>query len=143
MKAELLLPIDATRRGKLRLWKAGLTNRYAAFDAWYGTRDARRLASDFAHAGSSGGRQRKLARLDHILTAFGAQLEHRQLERKHPFAVWALLRPRCAMARDDPEPRFMQDCVVVEYIAAGRLPGRTVLDSATWTLGSAITRWAD
>jgi hypothetical protein len=44
------------------------------------------------------------------------------------------------MALDHPEPRFRQDCVVVEYVAAHRLPGRVVLDSATWTLEVALGR---
>src|SRR3974390_2327716 len=45
-----------------------------------------------------------------------------------------MLRPRCAMSLDHPEPRFRQDCVVMDYVTAGRLPERVVLDSATWTI---------
>jgi hypothetical protein len=70
-------------------------------------------------------------------------LEGVRLDGAYPLAVWAVLKPREAVTKavmapggeeNPPAPRDAQDCVVVEYLVAGVLPGVIGWAAGLWTL---------
>jgi hypothetical protein len=117
------VPISAEARGKLRVLKQNLARQYDAVDR---TPDV--MAEDiksFAFRGSPVGRVRAFDRIATRMAQAGARLEHRQLQGKTPWALWAVLKPRGAVVVNaDPATGEAQRCIVVEYFIVGSVRGR-------------------
>ena len=131
---ERRVPIDAETRGKLRLWKAGLATRYAYLDRLVSNNTLDDDASAIALRGSITGRQRAFDRIRRAILPSGAILEGLRLHGKHPIAAWSILRPRVGVAVDPDDPSYDQNCITVNYLLAGRLPGLQALAEGLWSL---------
>jgi hypothetical protein len=115
---------DAATRGKLRLWKEAQAKRWRRFDRAY-----RNDAAFFPHIVrimQSGAVGRRRA-FDKICKALGpgVTLEGVRLEGKWPVAVFSILRPRHSVIieMEEPDPAMMQNCVTVDYVVVGTIPG--------------------
>jgi hypothetical protein len=128
------MPIDAEARGKVRVFKAGLTTRYAALQRALKADRTRDAVYDFAHKGELG-RRRALDRLNRIFGAAGAQRERLHLT-KRPVAIWSCLRPRGSVVIEDTpgDPGIRQDCVTCDFLVVGETRLPTWLSTGLWTL---------
>src|SRR5262245_51265425 len=104
---------NAAVRGQLRRWKAELWAKYCQFQTAYNDEDGLRDdVVNFAMRGSEKGRMRAFERLKR---AFGPGVRFEGLlNQKRPLALWSILKPRGALAVDQPiETGLMQDCVAI------------------------------
>jgi hypothetical protein len=125
-------PIDAETRGKLRAWKRTMATRYATIDRAYQDQRILETIGKFALSGSIG-RSRAFHKLR---KSFGAAiLEGVRLE-KPVIAVWSILKPRVAVSVEcyEDDPGAMQNCVCVNYVLAGDMPGDRGFCDGLWTL---------
>jgi hypothetical protein len=105
--------IDTSTRGRLRLWKAQLAERYARFDKVF---TSPTLTNDIeAFCRKSGtGRSRAFTRIAKALEITGAVLEGVRMDGPYPLAVWAILKARVAVAVGPRDPSEAQDCGSVD-----------------------------
>jgi hypothetical protein len=132
-------------RGQLRAWKQKLDRDHAAFERAYTAPvgDLRNAPVDLVKRSSRPGRERALAKIQHAFGP-GVTLEIAHLDGKHPHAVFSILRPRNAVTvetsgdvADAERASLAQDCVSVNYIVAGCMPGppeHAGLAEGLWTL---------
>ena len=111
--------IDAQARGRRRLFKHKLAADYGAFEAIWKSITVARMEDFMLKRGK--GRRRVFDCINAAVTRHGARLEALRLD-KQPVALWAILKPRIAVALDADHPRDDQDCVCVNYFAAGWRP---------------------
>jgi len=129
---------DAEARGRIRQWKKKLERDYLAFERGYlrlQRGDLRNLPVDLVRCGRLGRRRA----LDKIFTALGpgAKLEFSILTNPHPRAIWSIFKPRDSVIYDAPpgeRESLFQDCVTVNYFAAGAMPGMIGIAEGLWTL---------
>jgi hypothetical protein len=140
---------DAQTRGRLRLWKQGLAKQYAKIEYALDDPALSEAIADMVKRGSRTGKERALAKIQQRIGS-ACQLEIKQLD-KWPYAVFSLLRPRgSVLIEEDGKPTegaMAQDCVTVNYIAVGCLPGKIGIAEGLWSievpdhaLGRAIER---
>jgi hypothetical protein len=134
------VPIDAETRGRRRLYKAKLSERYRRLDRAFHAPAISTDANAFSIRRNVIGRNRAFTRLATAFGGAGAVLEGVRLTGRHPMAVWAVLKPRDSMITNaDDDPSLSQDCVMVNYLVAGAIPphasvGHAALWEGAWTL---------
>jgi hypothetical protein len=135
---------NAEVRGQLRAWKQKLARDYTAFESTFRRfgkgGDLGPLLFDMIRCGRIG-RQRAFEKINRALGP-GAKLETKHLDDKSALAVWSIFCPRspvwCATSGTAPDAAQMglsQNCVTVNYIAAGAMPWGVGLEQGLWTLG--------
>jgi hypothetical protein len=116
---------NAEARGKLRVWKNLLHQRYQILNAVFNSPKGSPLDTaciDLVKRGSRTGRRRAVDKLQQVLGR-AAKLEKLQLDGKYPYALWSILKPRDPVTVDvSDETGLNQFCVTVNYILAGYLP---------------------
>jgi hypothetical protein len=124
---------DAETRGKVRLWKQKLARDFAIFDSAYhrlGAGDLRKLPLDLVLC-SRCGRQRASEKINKLLGP-GATLEAKHLNGTS--VLWSIYKPSNNVILND-DPSFTQNCVTINYIIAGEVPGRMGgIVNGLWTL---------
>jgi hypothetical protein len=128
---------DAEARGRIRQWKKRLERNYLAFDRGYRRLqggDLRDLSIDMVRRGRIG-RLRALEKI-HAALGPGAKLETSTLDDGDARAIWSIFKPRDSVVYDaSPEEQsLLQDCVTVNYFAAGAMPGMIGVAEGLWTL---------
>jgi hypothetical protein len=130
---------DAETRGKLRAWKKKLVERWTMFDRGYyelSRGKLRQLPIDMVLKGGVTGRRRAFEAIARALGP-GATLASADLKTKQrSHAIWSILKPRDRVVLEG-GPSFDQDCVTVNYVVAGYLPGppeQAGVAEGLWTL---------
>jgi hypothetical protein len=118
---------DAETRGRVRLWKQDLVTHYRAILRARFTPE-RRAEIQAMYLKGSKGRQRAFAKLNKHLSPH-ASLQAVNLS-EAPYALWLALKPRTNVL-DDPNG---QDCLMVNYVMAGRLLDGFGFAQGGWTL---------
>src|SRR5262249_27129367 len=135
---------NAEVRGQLRVWKQKLARDYAVFESAFCRLgkgdDLGAFLFDMVRCGRVG-RQRAFEKINRALGP-GAKLETKHLDDKPALAVWSIFCPRspvwCAAPDAVPDTAQMglsQNCVTVNCIVAGALPGGIGIEVGLWTLG--------
>jgi hypothetical protein len=133
---------DAETRGRLRIWKRRLAERYAAFDRVYqATRNGKGAATEIGDlvGGSRSTREKALGKLTKAFGP-GVVLEWAKLEKRgEAVAVWSILKPRESVTVEitrevsaGERASLVQDCVSVNYVVAGTK--RLLIADGLWTL---------
>jgi hypothetical protein len=96
---------------------------------------ARPIVDDFALKSSPAARAKALARLRSLFVA-DATFMFATTDRPNPLAGWAYLRHRDAAtwAAHDAHERDRQECVVINFLVAGRLPNGQRFMNGRWSL---------
>jgi hypothetical protein len=126
-------PIDAEARGRVRHWKAEAIKSYNRLQEVARRDDTLDLATELAAKTSIVGRRRAFQKIQ-ARFARHAVLEGVRLMGPHPIAAWLVLEPREAVIVEADHPGLAQDCVVTNYLLAGKLPDNDRLAGGLWTL---------
>jgi hypothetical protein len=123
---------NAEVRGQLRAWKRKLAQAYAEFELAYGGR-IQAMAVDLVKRPAE--RQRTLEQIKRAL-GDGVTLEsfHRG---RHAHAIFSILKPRDAVCTATNDGSLTQDCITVNYIVVGYMPGppeHAGVAEGLWTL---------
>jgi hypothetical protein len=135
---------NAEVRGQLRAWKQKLARDYAAFESAFCRLDKGgdlgAFLFDMVRCGRIG-RQRAFEKINRALGS-GAKLETKYLDDKPVLAIWSIFCPRSpvwsATSNTAPDTAHMglsQNCVTVNCIIAGAMPGGIGIETGLWTLG--------
>jgi len=131
---------NAEARGRVRAWKNLLYRRYQTFNTAFNTITPSSSLStacvDLVKRGSRTGRVRAVEKLQQAF-APAAKLEKMQIDGKHRYALWSILKPRDPVTVGATnESGLNQFCVTVNYIMAGYLPDLDFIGKAEglWTL---------
>jgi len=141
-------PEDAETRGKIRAWKKVLAKRYVDFESGYQRLSRGSLKDypvDFYRRGSKLGRRRAFEGIAHAIGA-GATLSEVDFSKRASYAIFSILKPRDRVLLEGRES-WQQDCVTVNYFAAGYIGEYVGVAEGLWTfeipdhaLGRAVWR---
>jgi len=119
------MTVDAEARGRVRAFKRELAAEFRRVDARFRSVATRDVAERFVEAGRLG-KARAAAKLEKL---FGPA------DRRYAGTlVWPLLRPREAVIRSPRDAGQVQDAVVIDFVAAGRLGPYHHLEAGLWTV---------
>ena len=119
---------DAATRGRMRQFKAELSERYSALPR-PSSSGFQGVAADFVFK-SGIGRRRALAELSRRLAPAHVSLEGMHLGRE-PVAIWAILKPREAVWIDEAD---QHGAITVNYISVHKRDGQMRACEGMWSL---------
>ena len=124
---------NAEVRGQLRVWKKELAANYRKMEAAIAHPELSDALGGFIHK-SGKGQHRAWGRIKRLFEP-SCQLEVLSFDRKFPLSAWSILKPADPVTVDGrPETGRAQHCVTVNYVLAGRLPGRSDIAEGLWGL---------